>query len=177
METSRDLGECSVTLVIGGFLCQGKGSNIMMGIDWGKSQLILTMKCLDYSEKIQSVLRVLMAWWDKDLAYEQRLLYFTVVLFTFTVQASDCSGLTWSKPLLLMHWLLMSPGHQQSWQRLCKMDTFLWSLRLNTNNPWHCNVKINVICKYISIFLQHSSALIELKFEIKFWSKMNNNIL
>ena len=39
-----------------------------------------------------------------------------------------------SIPHLTMAWLLLLPGHQQSWYRLCEMRMFLSYLRLNLND-------------------------------------------
>ena len=92
-------------------------------------------------------------WWLKSdilSSFDYRNVIFRDILLqkygiqlhvTLLLLRPEYSGITRSIPWLLMPWLLLSPGHQQSWYWLCTMWTFLSSLGVNIRNLWHFNVK------------------------------------
>ena len=60
---------------------------------------------------------------------------------TLNVRGPSYLGLTRSISWLLMPWLLTSPGHQQPWYWLCRIDRFLSYLRKDFNYLRRINVE------------------------------------
>ena len=68
--------------------------------------------------------------------------YFVGYIFSVNnVWGPSYLGLTRSISLLLMPWLLASPGHQQPWYWLCRLDRSLSYLRKDFNDLCHINVE------------------------------------
>ena len=64
---------------------------------------------------------------------------------TLNVQGLSYLGLTRSISWLLMPWLLTSPGHQQPWYRLCRIDRFLSYLRKDLNYQFSYSARADCV--------------------------------
>ena len=67
----------------------------------------------------------------KHTEFYQKLYYEQALIKTINVRGPSFIGLTWSLSLLLMPWLLTSPGHQHPW--LCRIGKSLSYLRNDSN--------------------------------------------
>ena len=81
-------------------------------------------------------------------------------LTTFLVLTLEYCGRTMSIPWLLMPWLLMSPGHQQTWHWLCRVNGSLSSTRRDFNHLCHLSHEKNQ--KYIFMFPLNNLGLVGL---------------
>ena len=62
-------------------------------------------------------------------------------VLTLSMGETELSWLTRSISGLLMPWLLASPGHQQPWYWLCKIDKSWSYTRKDFNYLWHVSVE------------------------------------
>ena len=71
---------------------------------------------------------------------------------TLSLQGLSYPGLNWSRSWLLMPWLLVSPGHQQSWYWLCETGRTLFYMRKDLNYYVLSVWRKDMICRYIFMF-------------------------
>ena len=84
--------------------------------------------------------------------YYQFLVY-SIDSFTFDVRGPSYLGFNRSVSILLMPWLLASPGHQHPWYWLC---------RRNSTVCIHSSSRNVINCRYMFIFLLENVVLNEL---------------
>ena len=95
-------------------------------------------------------------WGAGIMIMKSREKYFLII--TFLVLVPKYSGITRSITWLLMSWLIASPGHQQPWYWLCRINRSLSCMRKDFN---YCTILVlrgGRKCKGSLILLRVTSA-------------------